>query len=223
MKRKYFLIVGAIAILIGIGFTGYRLHQHRQEEMRMAEEQREIADAYRWLHYAMGIFNTRRRGNWDLADGWDPEFLDLMSNYRPLDSFSELNEHGIFSWPYLVLRMYYHRGGVYLPYDKLIDYFATEFEPDGERRLYNNGRHPEIEAFVVWMRAGLRNEMEGEFSQYRSSLNRIHRDYFAEHGITFRELPHLHQLSPQMLDALARAESDPNYILDLTSLQEAGY
>jgi len=31
------------------------------------------------------------------------------------------------------------------------EFFATEFESDGSRRLYNNGRHPEIQEFVEWV------------------------------------------------------------------------
>ena len=47
--------------------------------------------------------------------------------------------------------------------------------------------------------------------------------YFSEHRDQgFRSQPFF-QLSSQIYDALARAEADPDYELDLTSLQEAGY
>ena len=131
---------------------------------------------------------------------------------------SEPNEHGIWVRLYLPLRLYYHRTGVYLSYEKMLDYVSEEFEPDGTLRLYNNGHHPEVEAFVTWMWEGRRGE---ELLEYIDTISFMHGSYEVEHrGF---ERPSFSDLSPQMLDALARAEADPDYVLDLTSLQEAGY
>lgn len=221
MKRKYFLIAGTIIVLCGMAFIGYQRYKNRQEEIRMAEEQREIAEAYRWIHHAIGELETDELGAWAPFIGASE--LEMLSMYQPLESLLfRPNEHGISTRIYLILRMYYHRGGVYLSYEKLIDYFTAEFEPDGTLRLYNNGHHPEIEAFVVWMREGLRSVWNGgERWQYMNALEDINQSYVERtEGFEHR---HLHQLSPQMIDALARAESDPDYELDLTSLQEAGY
>jgi len=221
MKKKHVLIVGAIIMLGGFGFVGYQINENRREEARMAEEQREIEEAYRWLHYAVGILGTGGTGSWDFVN---PSILERSSVYRPFGSFSgEPNDHGIFWWQYLILRMYYHRGYTYLSYEMLIDYFSEEFESDGTRRLYNNGRHPEIEAFVVWMREGLRSEQNGEFDRYWESLDRIRNIYTVNHRDQGFRSQLFYQLSPQMFDALARAEADPDYVLDLTSLQEQGY
>ena len=86
-------------------------------------------------------------------------------------------------------------------------------------RLYNNGKHPEIEAFVTWMWESRRREGANEF---RSHLERIYSDYTLDNRENFTR-QRFYQLSPQMLDALARADADPDYVLDLTSLQQAGY
>jgi hypothetical protein len=147
-----------------------------------------------------------------------------FSVYQPPESFkTQLNDFGIFDRIYLILRMYYHRGGVYLSYNTLLDYFSEEFELDGTLRLYNNGHHPEIEAFVVWMREEPRIKLAGEFDRYKANLHRNYISYTGEHqGQGFVE-DEFFNLSPQMFDALARAEADPDYVLDLTSLQEAGY
>ena len=113
----------------------------------------------------------------------------------------------------------------------MIDYFSSEFEPDGTRRLYNNGHHPEMEAFVTWMWEGRRGiqldywgrNHNGELDEYIRTLKDMYSSYFHAHrdnGFTSVSFSHL---SSQMLDAFARAEADPDYELDLTSLQEAGY
>ena len=144
MRNKSFLVITVIIIISGLAFIGYQLYEQRREEARVAEEQREIEEAYRWVHHAIG------RIGYATIRGWvNPYEFEEMSTYRPLDSFRTTpNEFGIFYRIYVILRMYYHRGGVYLSYEKLIDYFSKEFEPDGSLRLYNNGNHPEIEAFV---------------------------------------------------------------------------
>ena len=118
-----------------------------------------------------------------------------------------------------------HRSGVYLSYETLVDYFSEEFEPDGTRRLYNNGHHLEIEAFVNWMRDEPRiTELEDhQVREYERSLNNIYRRYVRTHREEGFESQLFQELSPQMYDALARAEADPDYVLDLTSLQQAGY
>ncbi|MCL2594737.1 MAG: hypothetical protein FWD83_04370 [Promicromonosporaceae bacterium] len=41
-------------------------------------------------------------------------------------------------------------GDTGLTYDTLIDYFSEEFESDGSLRLWVNGRHPEMAAFMLW-------------------------------------------------------------------------
>ena len=215
-------------LLGGLAFMGHRIYEQRKEEARVAElqreveeKQKEIEEAYRWIHYAIGRL-------WHGDYWWAvlPEILARESEYRSLESFGLVrNDFGIYSDIYLMLRMYYHRSGNYLSYEALIDYFLEEFEPDGTLRLYNNGFHPEVEAFVVWMREEprIKPDREGEVIEYLWALQRIYTSYFNQHREQgFRSYP-FHMLSPQMYDALARAEADPDYVLDLTSLQEAGY
>ena len=148
MRKKYVLVISVIIILSGLVFIGYQIYEQRRDEARMAEEQREIEEAYRWVHHAIGRLGHRDEWGW-----MSQTTLAERSTYQPLESSRiKPNDFGIFYLEYLILRMYYHRGGVYLSYEKIIDYFSEEFEPDGTLRLYNNGHHPEIEAFVIWMR-----------------------------------------------------------------------
>ena len=219
MKKKHLLII-SVLISLSLVFIGYQIYEHRREEARMTEEQKAIEEAYRWLHYAIGGLEYIESAGWLV----DSSVLERMSVYQPLDNFpSWKNEHGLFVRTYLILRMYYHRTGVYLAYEKLLDYFSEEFEPDRTLRLYNNGNHPEIEAFVDWMREGLRAGRFGEINEYEDNLNHLRNNYLSEHSDEHFTLPGIRQMSPRMLDALARAEANPDYELDLTSLQEAGY
>jgi len=218
MKRKYLIIIGIIIILSGLLFIGYRINEQRREDARMAEEQREIEETYRRLHYAIGRLSYDELR----TDGWErhlPEVLEQFSSYQPLDP-SHKNESGIFFRQYYILRMYYHHGDIYLSYEMLVDYFSEEFEPDGSLRLYNNGHHPEIEAFIIWMWEGHRWV---EFIEYEENLNNLRTRYISENSIDRFSIPIINHMSHQMLDALARAEADPDYVLDLTSLQEQGY
>ena len=219
--KKNLLLIGVVVLLIGFAYIGYQIREQRREEIRVAEEQREIKEAYLWIYYA--VAGLPHGDYWHVFhDG----YLIRIGVYQSPESlFGSPNEFGIYEHIYVVLRMYEHRGGVYLPYDIVIEYLSEEFEPDGTLRLYNNGRHPEIEAFVEWMRKEPRitSLTEHQVSEYRRNLERIYSSYFGKHREQgFRSVP-FHQLSPQMLDALARAEADPEYVLDLTSLQEAGY
>ena len=227
-KKKYLLLLVLVIVLIGAsvgGFVFYQKYQQYQEELRMAAEleaelevKREIADTYLRLLYAFGgALNPE-----DLSESQLDRERERDGKFVPPVTGVEPNEHGIWVRPYLALRFYYHRAGVYLSYEKaVIDYFSEEFEPDGTLRLYNNGNHPEMEAFVTWMWEGRRRE---ELLEY---IETIYRSFYIPYGVEYRDQGFVDQsffhLSPQMLDALARAEADPDYELDLTSLQEAGY
>jgi len=102
----------------------------------MAEENR-IVEAYRRLNDAFVAANHERFG---------------PLRYVPL---SELlpghNDSGLCVNLILFLRYYEHSTGTHLAYRTVVNYFSQEFEPDGSVRLYNNGYHPEIEAFVEWV------------------------------------------------------------------------
>ena len=177
----------------------------------------DLADTYLRLLYAFGSAidpDDLLESELDRARERDGKFGPPITGVDP-------NEHGIWIRPYLALRLYYHRTGIYLSYEKaVIDYFSEEFEPDGTLRLYNNGHHPEMEAFVTWMWEGRRRD---ELLEYIETIDSINASYLFEHEDVGFINQALHYFSPQMLDALARAEADSDYVLDLTSLQEAGY
>lgn len=170
----------------------------------------------------MRIADAYVRLNYSFYKGGDPEqhtTTGISDMFLPFPTIN-VNDFGIDMFLCLLLQMYYHRAGIYLSYETVVDYFSQEFEGDGSRRLYNNGKHPEIEAFVEWMWGGRRR------SELETYIHMIHYAYLTYstanegHGFVSQNFV---ELSPQMLRALARAAADPDYILDLTSLQQQGY
>jgi len=184
------------------------------------QSHRESVAPYIRLHYAFG------RGLDPTEEGlteWEIEHLyEWGGMYRPLREIDpEKNSWGLNVDVYLYLRFYERETGIVLSYDLVVDYFSEEFEADGSLRLYNNGKHPEMQAFVEWMWEG---RWQDEVRDYILQIELI----YSEYTFPRREDPNFtrqifYQLSPQMLDALARAEADPDYVLDLTSIQQAGY
>jgi len=146
------------------------------------------------------------------------EALEIGGEYS---EFRELNEFGIQVRAYLFLKKYELETGNTLSFDTVLDYFSQEFESDGSLRLYNNGRHPEMQAFVEWMWEGMRLRDMITFVDYLHF--NIYTNYFFENKDEGFQDQVFHRFSPQMLDALVRAYTDPDYVLDLTSLQQAGY
>jgi len=112
--------------------------------------------------------------------------------------------------------VYYSRiTGNTLTYEQILDYLSQEHEDDGEVRIYTNGRHPEIAEFVRWMRVFDNRE---ELREHRAGSRGIYRSYFTEREGT-PMFPALDMLSVEMLDELLKKEADPDYEMDLTSIQ----
>ena len=129
-----------------------------------------------------------------------------------------VNEYNINIYPYLASKMYESRTGTTLPYETVFDYFSEEFEPDGSLRLYDNGLHPEIEAYVEWATGRY-----AELYEFIADIHELYSEYFQMHGDRGFELQNLKNLSPQMLDELVKKEADPDYEMDLLGLQQQGY
>ena len=206
--KKVFVILSAILLIGGI----YGVVSTANERAR--ERELEIAWAYLRLNYAFGMAGLSTPGH-----------LDQDGMYKPLREITpEENRFGISVRLYLYLRIYEHKTGMVLAYETVVDYFSEEFEPDGSLRLYNNGNHPEIQAYVEWMwEEWRRPDIE---DRYMQRIIRIYGEYWeAREGPDgwYRAVEDFWGLSPQMLDALVHAYFDPDYVLDLTSLQRAGY
>ena len=229
MKIKKSRIVLVITIFLSVVIIAivqlglYRDHRAEIEERQaIEEEQFRIAEAYFKLHYALhwmgdsvGSESWMIYYNCERLRGRLGDFI----YHIPIETIDFNYPFGIISpRSYLNIKLYEHRTGNVLPYEMVIEYLSEEFEPDGSLRLYNNGKHPEIESFVNWS-WGRRREK----SDYQSSISELFWKYRQNYASGSLRRRNWWELSPQMLDALARAEADPTYVLDLTSLYEKGY
>jgi len=210
IKRKLIMVSLAILFLAGVFFGGILLHRYIVIQREMKAE-RLIAEAYVRVNYIFGMGLDPRR----------EEAARVSGFYMPLsDAISSHNPFGICTNRYMMLRLYYHRTGVVLAYKTVIHYFSQEFESDNSLRQYNNGKHPEMEAFVNWFFDGHRTL---EVVEFWNSIRDLFFDYRLANPGNRIPAGSVGQLSPQMLDALARAVVDPDYVLDLTSLHQQGY
>ena len=224
-KKKWIIYVClALIILSGVAIFGIYTYVDivRQRELEANEleiemaEQRRIMETYERVNVLFGLatgpYSTFGREAALLHGG----------RFRPLrETPAERNSFGIETGRYILLRMYYHQTGMLLAYETVIEYFSQEFEPCGALRLYNNGKHPELEAFVEWMWE--EPSRLHSSNDYLFTLYTIHQEYNSVSNDAGFVRQDFFALSPQMLDALARAEADPDYILDLTNLQQQGY
>jgi len=225
LSKRIILIVCIVLIVAGAVVGGILLHgniyQRRIEAMIEAEIQahRESVMPYIRLHYA---FDRGADPGEMLTEYQRNRTFEWSGRYIPLpENGSLVNQWGIDVVIYTLLLFYRSHTGNVVPYELVVDYFSEEFEPDGSLRLYNNGNHPEIEGFVTWMWEGRRRYESREF---KTSIELIYIDY--SHQRRDDESwtdPGFFRLSPQMRDALARAYADSDYVLDLTSIQQAGY
>ncbi len=133
--------------------------------------------------------------------------------YKPINP-DQPNFEGIACNLYMNLACYRKETGRSLTYDKVLDYLSQEFEDNGEVRIYTNGRHPEIFDYLDdWADRYLNTQIE-----YRSKLKDIYLAYandnapFPTNKVLF--------LPVEIIDELIKKEADPNYEMDLKSIQD---
>jgi hypothetical protein len=234
-KKKNTSFRASIVVLIvalvfsGIGLAGFTHFAKEYEQAR--REREETINTYIKSNYAFGFVRATTMMH------YDRNYRERMGRYLDYQSYDSTRYISFF---YIPLKYYEKMTGNTLEYEMVIEYLSVEYEPDGSLRLYNNGLHPEIEAYVDWIwyrRAAmyftgedkkisddyefLQNHSTGyliELERYTLALRSIYYSYYYDHreegfdGIYFGEL------SPQMYDELIKKEADPSYELDLLSL-----
>ena len=217
--KSIVIVSGIIIILSGSLFTCYIIGRREREAIEM--EERRVRETYGRVNIAFGVVHITGNNRDSLIERGElailPQYRDISRYLNPLEGLWVENRFGIMNNIYIPLRFYESRTGIYLSYEKVMDYFSQEFEPDGTLRLYNNGNHPEIEAFVNWFWENL-----AEFYEFDREIELIYNIYRVETGL-IEVTGLITEASPQMIAALVRAEADPDYVLDLTSLHEQGY
>ena len=104
----------------------------------------------------------------------------------------------------------------------VIDYFASEFEPDGTRRLYDSGRHLAMARLVRWhsasrqWRNGFLFSLQSDLANYLRTMGLAGTHPWDGTGLPL----FLQELSTPALDGLIRMQLDPDYVADLVALQQ---
>ena len=173
--------------------------------MKIEKDKGKVIIAYCELNYAFGMSST-------FADEYEIDGI-----YKPLPILD--NKYGINAYIYSGLGLYNKETSKNLTYDKVVDYFSQEYETDGSLRLYNNGSHPDIGSYVIWAQ-----NRRGDIEKYEDRLDEVvYTEYFINNMDKGFKSQVFYSLSPQMLDELIKKEANPDYEMDLLSLQEQGY
>ena len=109
------------------------------------------------------------RVNTDFQIGAFEYYVDPADRFVVLDTGVPLN---------LLLASFWFEdiSGIVLDPTLLAEYFAEEFETDGSRRLYANGRHPEIHGFVTWVHRADFYMRHLNFMAFMDGLDRVFYD-----------------------------------------------
>ena len=202
IRIKTLLIVLGTILVIGISVFGAVRIIECKEAKRLAEQEEE-----EYMRMLIAYMDVNR--------------VFLISSEPPYSAYLKAtltNKYDIIVPFYLVSKMYESQTGIILPHDTIIDYFSEEFEPDGSLRLYDNGLHPEIEAYVEWAK-----DRMSEIREYVNEIQYMYSIYFQDNRDKGFIYQYFYSLSPQMLDELIKKEADPDYEMDLLSLQQQGY
>ena len=205
-KRTLYISITIMLLIIGGVLGVMQMVERAKKDNELEMRQMEIRQAYADLHFAFYCANDT---DLSILPDYCYEYVRLIRSSNP---------YGVFTRTYISLKLFEQKTGNVLEHDDAIEYFQQEYEEDGELRLYNNGRHPEIEAYVDWMqsnRPAAEVYIEKIFSVY---FTYIYEDY----SIDF-EWVNFYDLTSFMLDELIKKEADPDYDLDLVSLQQQGY
>ncbi|MCL2146799.1 MAG: hypothetical protein FWH52_03230 [Synergistaceae bacterium] len=144
------------------------------------------------------------------------EQTEKNQDYNPVN-IREPTIDGVSNGIYIALVLYTKETGNILAFDQVLDYLSQEFEDDGEIRIYTNGRHPEIAAYVEWAYQSANRRLR---TNYGIKLSSIYINYkYSVKGSQLFPTCSFWLLPIEMVDELIKKEADPDYELDLMSIQ----
>ena len=205
MKKKAILTVSVLIFVAATIISTISIINHRQER-RQERMQEELRMAFRIQNR---IFHGITYVSIDT-----PMRQEVRERYVPINLRTP-NIDGISYSTYIFLAFFRKETGVGLTYEMVIDYLSQEFEDDGEIRIYTNGRHPEIALYIEWADDISNDQIRRDWDIRIANL------YW---GYTWDNQP-LPRTDPsflpiEMIDELINKAIDPDYEMDLTSIQE---
>jgi len=185
-KKSNILLI--IILLCGLIVVGLYI-RNKNKEKRLAE----VATLY------YNVNNTFNSGE---------------NYYVPLE-LNIYNESEFRGGLYVYLEYYRQQTKANFFYEDVIEYFSQEYEDDGTLRLYNNGLHSEMEAYIYWVTMNYEEQWD-----YFQEISRLHREYCNDHENEGFEYISVYGLSREMMDELIKKQADPEYEMDLMSIQQ---
>jgi len=205
MKKKAILTASVLVFVAAAIIGTISIINHRQErrQERMQEE----------LRMAFRIQNRIFQGIAHVDNDSPTRWLD-RERYVPINLRTP-HIDGISYGTYISLINFRKETGIELTYEMVIDYLSQEFEDDGEIRIFTNGRHPEIASYIEWANDARNDQIRRDWGDRIANL------YW---GYTWDNQP-LPRTDPsflpiEMIDELINKAIDPDYEMDLTSIQE---
>ena len=195
MKKRIIIIVAALAVLAAVIPFSIRMVNDSNERKRLELEESFFDQNVVFASLVLGVNHN-----------------DPLREYMPID-LMDPHVGGFAMITYTDLELYRIRTGNNITYEQVIDYLSQEFEDDGSVRIFTNGRHPEIAAYVIWARIYAPLQ-----TRYGAQLVEIYRTYSIENA-PFPLVTNLILLPVDMTDELIRKAADPDYEMDLTSIQ----
>ena len=137
--------------------------------------------------------------------------FEYWHQYLPLD-FETNHIDGIRAETYMNIACYRSESGGSMTYAQVIDYLSQEFEDDGKLRIYTNGRHPDIAAYIKWDDRGY----SSLYAAYRQMLHEIYIAYaHANEGFPIADI---YTIPSAMLDELIKKAAELYYKFDEDAL-----
>jgi len=202
------IVVALLIIAVLVAAIAIPLHITNEREQREMEEARQT-------HLEL-LYHIQNRAFFGIVSGEGRDFPG-EDRYIHLTANPSINHiDGISYVEYVSLALFRREAGSTLTYEQVIDYLSQEFEDDGEIRTFDNGRHPMVDEYIFWQ--GNNSMLLMRFGRM---LIEIYNTY-SEENEGFPRSPDIGLLPIAMVDALIRKEADPDYELDLTSIQN-GY
>ena len=190
MNKTMIRVLGAATLCMAIAailVVGIVRNNQRINQQKMDEEAAQLKQAYYTQNSAFGNYYSK--------------YMPSLRNYSD-------NEDGIYYRVYFYLAYYEKSTGIHLGYEQILDYLSQEFEDDGDIRIYNNGRHPEVEAYVVWL--GENKDMAEQYIERILDISSQYCYSFIGKGLT----PKAAFRNRYIMDEYIKKEADPDYVMD---------
>jgi len=189
MKKKFLAIALTVIVLIAaIPITITLVNNHRERT------QLELMQAYAKQNIE---FRNLVNADWNNRHQYFPP----NSGVPTID--------GVCVGLYMMFAHFRQMTDIDLTYDMVLDYLSQEFEDDGKIRIFTNGRHPEIAAYLEWIRDAVNLLNVRAYVDMLDLIYTLYAD--ANEGFP---VANIYFLPVAMIDELIRKATDIGIVVD---------